>query len=203
MGAGRGRAKLGAIVGAIASGILCAVAGVLPRGWYPLAALLICGGIGIVGGAIGGSIAGLIAGADRTGAARRPATWRRWLLAASPILVLFAWKSGLFSPKATTPPFAPIATPPAAPPAPAFRPTTWWDVVKGDATAAIAPVVKAIQDRFVFALPVLILVGFPIFAMAYGAFLGGWAVRYVKEQDIATRRQLGRGFEEFTSFEKK
>ena len=35
------RAKLGAIVGAIASGILGAVAGVLPRGWYPLAALLV------------------------------------------------------------------------------------------------------------------------------------------------------------------
>jgi hypothetical protein len=82
------------------------------------------------------------------------------------------------------------------------RPPSRLDMVTGDATAAIAPIVKAIQDRFVGLVPVLILAGFPIFSIAYGAFLGGWAVRYVKEQDIATRRQLSPGFEEFTSFEK-
>ena len=88
---------------------------------------------------------------------------------------------------------------PPPPLSPAFRPTTWWDVVQSD---TIAPIVKAIQVNFDSPLAFLLVLGLPIAFIAYGAFLGGRAARFFVEQDAARGGQLGRGFEEFTSLKK-
>ena len=88
---------------------------------------------------------------------------------------------------------------PPRPAIPAFRPTTWWDVVQSD---TIAPIVKAVRINS-RALAFLLVLGLPIAFIAYGAFLGGRAAPFFVEQDGARGGQLGRGFEEFTSLEKK
>jgi hypothetical protein len=58
-------------------------------------------------------------------------------------------------------------------------------VVQGDTTAAIAPIVKAIHDDFGGALAFLLGLGLPIAFIAYGAFVGGRALRFFVEQDRA------------------
>jgi len=164
-----------------------------------LALVLLCGGMlaegdpvtrvaGIVYLALCGSIAPLVAWADRPGPPRRgSARMRAWLLAFGPLLLGAAslfWRFGLFvvhSPNRD--PVVPQATSPAAPPAPTFKPTTWWDVVEGNTAAAFAPTLKATNDAFGGAFVLVLGLGLPIVFIAYGAFLGGRAVRFFPEHD--------------------
>jgi hypothetical protein len=178
----QGRAIFWGIVAALALGLLCG--GVL-EGRDRVTQVA-----GIVYLALCGSIAPLVAWADRTGPGRGSASLRAWLLAVGPLLLgvaILIWRFGRFSlNEANGNPIAPKATSPAAPPFPAFKPTSWWDVVLGDTTAAIAPIVKAIHDDFGGALAFLVGLGLPIAFIAYGAFLGGRAVRFFVEQDVAS-----------------
>ncbi len=175
----RGRAIFWGIVAALALGLLCG--GMLEgRDRVTLVA-------GIIYLALCGSIAPLVAWADRPGPGRGSASFRAWLLAVGPLLLgvaILIWRFGRFNLKeANGNPVAPKATSPAAPPFPAFKPTTWWDVVQSDTT--IAPIVKAIHVDFDSALAFLLDLGLPIAFIAYGAFLGGRAARFFVEQDGA------------------
>jgi hypothetical protein len=183
---GPGRSPVGLLGRAIFWGIVAAL------GWG-----LLCGGMleggnrvtqvaGIVYLALCGSIAPLVAWADRPQPGRGSASLRAWLLGGGPLLLgvaILIWRFGRFSlNEANGNPIARKATSPAAPPFPAFKPTTWWDVVLGDMTATI---VKAIHVDFDSAVPFLLGFGLPIAFIAYGAFLGGRAVRFFVEQDRA------------------
>jgi len=174
----QGRAIFWGIVAALAMGLLCG--GVL-EGRDRVTQVA-----GIVYLALCGSVAPLVAWADRTGPGRGSASLRAWFLAVGPLLLglaILIWRFGLVTLNATNRnPVAPKATSAAAPLSPAFKPTTWWDVVQGDTTAAI---VKAIHVDFGGALAFLLGLGLPIACIAYGAFLGGRAVRFFVEQDGA------------------
>jgi hypothetical protein len=174
----RGRAIFWGIVAALALGLLC---GGMLEGRDRVTQVA-----GIVYLALCGSVAPLVAWADRTGPGRGSASLRAWLLAVGPLFLgvaILIWRFGRFSlNEANGNPIAPKATSPAAPLSPAFKPTTWWDVVQSDTTAAI---VKAIHVDFGGALAFLLGLGLPIACIAYGAFLGGRAVRFFVEQDGA------------------
>jgi hypothetical protein len=176
-----GRAILWGIVASLALGLLC---GGMLEGRDPVTQTA-----RIVYLALCGSIAPFVAWADRAVSGRGSARMRAWLLAFGPLLVgvaILLWRFGLFVLNSTSPKrVALMVTSTAAPPAPAFMPTTWWDVVQGDTTAAIAPIVKAIHDDFGGALAFLLGLGLPIAFIAYGAFVGGRAVRFFVEQDRA------------------
>jgi hypothetical protein len=176
-----GRAILWGIVASLALGLLC---GGMLEGRDPATQAA-----GIVYLALCASIAPFVAWADRAVPGRGSARKRAWLLAFGPLLVgvaILLWRFGLFVLNSTSPKrVALMATSTAAPPAPAFKPTTWWDVVQGDTTAAIAPIAKAIHDDFGGALAFLLGLGLPIAFIAYGAFVGGRAVRVFVEQDRA------------------
>ena len=192
----RGRAIFWGIVAALVLGLL--FGGMLDgRDRVTLVA-------GIIYLALCGSIAPLVAWADRPGPGRGSASFRAWHLAVGPLLLgvaILIWRFGRFNlNEANGNPIAPKATSPAAPPFPAFKPTTWWDVVQSD---PIAPIVKAVHVNFDSALAFLLVLGLPIAFIAYGAFLGGRAARFFVEQDGAKGGPLCLGFEEFTSFEKK
>jgi hypothetical protein len=192
----RGRAIFWGIVAALALGLLCG--GVL-EGRDRVTQVA-----GIVYLALCGSIAPLVAWADRPGPGCASASLRAWFLGVGPLLLgaaILIWRFGRFSlNEANGSPIAPKATSPAAPLSPAFKPTTWWDVVQGDTTAAIA---HALHVDFGGALAFLLCLGLATVFLAYGAFLGGRAVRFFVEQDGAKGGPLSPGFEEFTSFEKK
>jgi hypothetical protein len=186
-----GRAILWGIVGTLASGLLLWG---LFAGRAPVIQVA-----GIVYLAVCGSIAPLVAWADRTRPVWRPATWRTWLLAASPLLIGMAIIVGRYSIVPSIPtnhgPGVPKATSPAAPRGPAFQPTTWWAVVKGDSSAAIAATMKTLRERSVLLLQSLFFLGLPIGFLAYGAFLGGRAVRFFRERDGAEAHPSGSGLE--------
>ena len=180
-----GGVAFGGIVGAVACGFLgFAVLALSGGGWSFLFEVM-----GILFGGLGGAIAPLVAWADRPGPPRRgSARMRAWLLAFGPLLLgaaILFWRFGLFvvhSPNRD--PVVPQATSPAAPPAPTFKPTTWWDVVEGNTAAAFAPTLKATHDAFFGGAFVFVLgLGLPIVFIAYGAFLGGRAVRFFPEHD--------------------
>jgi hypothetical protein len=186
--------------------------------WGIIASLvleLLCGGMfagrdratqaaAIVYVALCGAIAPLVAWADRARPRRGSAGVRTWLLAFGPLLIGVAvvfWRFGLFvldSPNRDS--VAPQATSTAAPPAPAFKPTTWWDVVAGDTAAAFAPTLKATHDAFDRALALVLGSGLPIAFIAYGAFLGGRAVRFFPEHDGTEVRPPSTGPEAHASY---
>jgi MFS family permease len=192
----RGRAILWGIVGTLASGLLL---GGLFAGRAPVIKVA-----GIVYLAVSGSIAPLVAWADRTRPDRQPATWRTWLLAASPLLIGMAIIVGRFAIVPSIPTDhgsgVPQATSRAAPPGPAFQPTTWWAVVKGDSSAAIAATMKTLREGSVPLLQSLFFLALPISFLAYGALLGGRAVRpFFLEPDEANSSPTSPGLDNPTT----
>ncbi len=176
--------------GIVASLVLGALGGGMLAGRDPvtqtsgIAYLVLCG-----------STAPLVAWADRAKPGRSRALLRGWILAFGPLLLgvaVLVWRFGLIVLNSSSRyPVGPKATASAAPPAPAFRPSTWWDVAAGNMAAAIAPIVKATHDAVGGALVFLLGFGLPIAFIAYRAFLGGRALRVFPKQagaEVSPRR---------------
>jgi hypothetical protein len=179
----------GAFVGGLVGTITCTFLGFAVQVLTGPTWFLIFEPLGFVMGGLGGLIAGLAASFEQQGSGRRPSTWRGRLLAASPLLIgvaLVVWRFGLSHVnEARRLPLRPIETltAPGPAPAPAVQPTTGWDIVKDDTARAIGQSFKALKKDLDPAFGVMVLMGFAIAAIVYGAILGGWAVRRPPNRD--------------------
>ena len=141
-------------------------------------------GIGYL--ALCGTIPPIIAWADRAGPGRqRTAGTGCLLLALSPLLIgvaILAYDHG--SARRNPPvaaPSAPMATPPVARSDSHVETKSPSDVSKDNAPMPTYQIEKVPDGRFAIALGVLFFLSLPIVFGAYGAFLGGRAVRFFRE----------------------